>query len=47
MLKAGSKKFQRILISGCSGVTYLYVMKQDFFGLRILLENSFQLPFYF
>ena len=28
-------------------VTYPYLMKQDFFGLRILHENSLRLPFYF
>ena len=35
------------IVHGCSGVTYLYLMKQDFFSLRILHENSLRLPFHF
>ena len=35
------------IVHGCSGVTYLYLIKQDFFGLRILHENTLRLPFYF
>ena len=31
---------------GCSGVTYPDLMKQDFFGLRILRKNGLRLPFY-
>ena len=34
------------IVHGCSGVTYMYLIKQDFFGLRILHENSLRLPFY-
>ena len=32
---------------GCSGVAYPYLMKKDFFSLRILHENSLRLPLYF
>ena len=35
------------IIHGCSGVTYPYLMKQDFFSLRISHENSLRLPFQF
>ena len=35
------------IVAGCSGVTYPYLMKQDFFSLRILYENSLRLLFYF
>ena len=37
------------IVHGCSGVAYPYLMKQDFFSLRILYENenSLRLPFYF
>ena len=35
------------IVHGCSGVTYPYLMKHDFFSLRILHENSLRLPFYF
>ena len=35
------------IVHGCSGVAYPYLMKQDFFSLRILHENSLRLPFYF
>ena len=34
------------IVHCCSGVTYPYLMKQDFFSLIILHENSLQLPFY-
>ena len=35
------------IVHGCSGVAYPYLMKKDFFSLRILHENSLRLPFYF
>ena len=35
------------IIHGCSGVSYPYLKKQDFFSLRILHENSLRLPLYF
>ena len=35
------------IVHGCSGVTYPYLIKQDFFSLRILRENGLRLPFYF
>ena len=33
------------IVHVCSGVTYPYLTKQDFFSLRILQENSLRLPF--
>ena len=32
------------IVHGCSGVTYPYLMKQDFFSLRLVYENGL---FYF
>ena len=33
------------IVHGCSVVAYPYLMKQYFFSLRILHENSLRLPF--
>ena len=35
------------IVHGCSCVAYPYLMKQDFFSLRILHENSLRPPVYF
>ena len=43
-------QYQGILtdtVRDCSGITYQYLTKQNFFSLRILHENSLRLPFYF
>ena len=45
MLNVHSKGILTDIIHGCSGVTYPYLMKEDFFSLRIFHENSLRLPY--